>query len=141
MTRYIVNANREDQNRKVFGTHEFLDSQLTGLATSLTKQGDQLVKDRQSRSPGEQALLALHYELVKAEYQKVFSQREEMQRLIAVENAHLGDRMTVMDPAGPAEFVGPNRSAITALGGFSGLAFGGLAVAGLYRKKQRRLLA
>ena len=128
------------QEERLLGASRFFESQLSAMAKRLTEHGNRLARDRGADGPGEGDRLALDYELLKAEYGKVFSQREQLQTLIEMASRGRGV-LTVLELPGPGKLVGPNRLAITAVGAFAGLAVGGMAAVGLYRKKQRRLLA
>ena len=93
---------------------------------------------KQRNTPAEKQMLDFEYELQRSSYKTLFEKSEELRFQVVMESTQFGGLVLIETPTMGA-LVGPNRLAIAGVGGMSGLALGGMAIAGIHRKQRRAL--
>jgi hypothetical protein len=138
LTQQLINQTYRNRESRLFGTKDFLQSQLNKLATRLTDTGNQLARERATKRTAN-SILELDYELLVSTYKAVFAKHEDVQMMIDTEKRR-GATFVIVDPANLGKAVSPNRIAFAGVGGLVGLSLGGIAIVGTNRR-QRRMVA
>jgi len=122
------------RQEQLLASVQFVDSRLESLAGRLTRH-------EALSAAGRDPAASLDYEALQSTYRAVHAQREELRSVETMLNRPQGEQLLVLDAATlPLNPVAPNRLAITAVGAVAGFAFGGVALAGRYRKQRRAAL-
>jgi uncharacterized protein involved in exopolysaccharide biosynthesis len=137
LTELLLSAFRQSREENLMGTQEFLQTQLGSLHSRLIET----LRNSPGRKmgPAEKRMQDLNYELLQSSYKSLFTKVEELKILINLQIQQRGSQLVLVETPTLGVPVGPNRLAIASIGAMSGLALGGMAIAGIHRKPRRAL--